>query len=126
MEFSDGLEDNLRQPQIRLRAMDRERLGAVARKVRDVYPSSKKLSKLVNDEVIDSMTDAMTAGFGGRVSVIPRLFLRRFVDLLDRTDQHEGFQPLEFLRTQGLAPVQAEELTDDERECWDGAQEIEL
>lgn len=126
VEFSDGLEDNLRQPQIRLRAMDKERLTSVARKVRDVYPSEKKLSKLVNDEVIDTMTDAMTAGFGGRISVIPRLFLRRFVDLLDRTDQHEGFQPMEFLQTQGLAPVQAAEMTDDEREAFDGAQEIEL
>lgn len=126
VEFSDSLEDNLRQPQIRLRAFDRERLGAVARRVREVYPSEKKLAKLVNDEVIDTLTDAMTAGFGGRVSVIPRLFLRRFVDLLDRTDQHQDFQPLEFLRTQGLAPLRSDELTDDEKESWDGAQEIEL
>jgi hypothetical protein len=126
VEFSDVVEDNLRQPQMRLRAFDRERLVAVARKVRDVYPSQKKLAKLVDDQVIDSMTDAMTAGFGGRISVIPRLFLRRYVDLLDRTDQHEGFQPRDFLQNQGLAPLQAAELTDDERESWDGAQEIEL
>ena len=126
VEFSEGLEDNLRQPQIRLRAFDRERLGAVARKVRDVYPSDKNLAAEIDDGVIDTLTDAMTAGFGGRISVIPRLFLRRYVDLLDRTDQHQGFVPMEFLQNQGLAPLQASELTDDERESWDGAQEIEL
>lgn len=126
VDFSESLEDNLRQPQIRLRAFDRERLGAVARRVRDVYPSEKNLAELVDNEVIDSMTDAMTAGFGGRISVIPRLFLRRFVDLLDRTDQHHDFSPMEFLQSQGLALWQPEELNDEERESWDQAHEIEL
>lgn len=126
VDFREDQQDNLRQPQIRLRPFDRERLGAVARKVRDIYPSEKSLASLVDDSVIDALTDAMTAGFGGRISVIPRLFLRRFVDLLDRTDQHDGFSPLDFLRNQGLAPLSEGELTDDERESWDGAREVSL
>lgn len=126
VEFSDNVEDNLRQPQIRLRAFDHDRLIAVAHKVRDIYPSEKKLSKIIDDKVINALADAMTAGFGGRISVIPRLFLRRYVDLLDRCDQHENFQPLEFLQQQGLPTIEAGELNDEERESWDGAQEIEL
>lgn len=126
VEFSDQVVDNLRQPQIRLRAFDRERLETVARRVRDVYPSAKKLSKKVNDKVIDDLADAMTAGFGGRIGVIPRLFLRRFVDLLDRADQYPDFDPQEFLQQQGLTAVADEDLTDCEREAWDQAQEIEL
>lgn len=126
VDFSDELEDNLRQPQIRLRAFDKERLVAVARKVRDIYPTEKDLASRVDDRVIATMTEAMTAGFGGRVSVIPRLFLRRYVDLLDRTEQHDDFSAMDFLQNQGLAPLQAEELNDEERESWDQAQESEL
>jgi hypothetical protein len=126
VEFHDEQQDNLRQPQIRLRSFDRERLGAVARKVRDVYPSTKDLASQVDDQVIDALTDAMTAGFGGRISVIPRLFLRRYVDLLDRADQHEGFSAMDFLREQGLAPLSDSEMTDDERESWDAAREVSL
>ena len=126
VEFSDTIEDNLRQPQIRLRAFDRERLIAVAHKVREIYPSEKNLKAVVDDELIVALADGMTSGFGGRVSVIPRLFLRRYVDLLDRCDQHEGFQPREFLQQRGLADIAPEELNDAERETWDQAQEVEL
>ena len=126
VEFSDAIEDNLRQPQIRLRAFDHERLIAVAHKIREIYPSEKALSGIVTDEVIHSLADGMTAGFGGRISVIPRLFLRRYVDLLDRCDQHQDFRPLEFLQQQGLSTVETADLNDEERESWDAAHEIEL
>ena len=126
VEFDDAVPDNLRQPQIRLKAFDRDRLEAVARKVRQVYPSERPLDKVVNDKVIDTLCDAMTSGFGGRIEVIPRLFLRSWVDLLDRADQHSDFDPLDFLQKKGLTPFTPEELTDEEREHWDSAHEIEF
>jgi hypothetical protein len=124
--FDDDVPDNLRQPQIRLRAFNQQRLQAVAQKVREVYPSERPLSQVVTDDVIDLLSDSMTAGFGGRIEVIPRLFLRAWVDLLDRADQHTDFDPVEFLRSRGMAPLKAEELNDVEREHWDQAHEIEI
>ena len=126
VEFDDAVPDNLRQPQIRLKAFDRARLEAVARKVRQVYPSERPLEKVVDDKVIDTLCDAMTSGFGGRIEVIPRLFLRSWVDLLDRADQHSDFDPLDFLQKKGLTTFTPEELTDEEREHWDSAHEIEF
>jgi BREX system ATP-binding protein BrxC/D len=124
--FDDNIPDNLRQPQIRLRAFNQERLQAVARKVRQVYPSTKALDQVVTDEVINALSDAMTAGFGGRIEVIPRMFLRAWVDLLDRADQHADFDPLAFLQERGMVAMSQEELTDVEREHWDQAQVVEI
>lgn len=126
VSFQDDLPDNLRQPQIRLRAFDQARLEAVAKKVRQVYPAAMPLEQVVTDDVIIALSDAMTAGFGGRIEVIPRLFLRAWVDLLDRADQHPGFQPMAYLRAKGLADVAESELNDVERECWDAAHEIDI
>lgn len=126
VSFDDKIPDNLRQPQIRLRAFNQERLQAVARKVREVYPSSKALGKVVNDQVITSLSDSMTAGFGGRIEVIPRLFLRAWVDLLDRADQYPDFEPMQYLQERGMLTVSQEDMTDEEREHFDQAQDIEI
>lgn len=126
VEFSERSPDNLRQPQIRLRAFDHDRLLAVAKKVRAIYPSAQPLSQRVSDDVLESLAEAMTAGFGGRISVIPRLFLRALVDLLDRADQQADFVPEAFLRERGLAVVPREEMTDDERDLLDPACELEF
>ena len=126
VEFSEGQSDNLRQAQIRLKAFDQERLKAVAHKVRDLYPSKKKLKKIITDKVLLGLTDAMTAGFGGRIEVIPRLFLRRWVDLLDRADQDSNFDAQAFLSEVGLAGLTGGELHDQEREHLKEAQEITL
>lgn len=124
--FDDRTPDNLRQPQIRLRAFNRERLEAVARKVRQVYPSTMPLERVIDDEVITSLSDSMTAGFGGRIEVIPRLFLRAWVDLLDRADQHPNFQPMEYLQSRGLLNTVCSKLNDVEQEHWDQAHEIAI
>jgi len=124
--FEDNIPDNLRQPQIRLRAFDRERLEAVARKVRQLYPSERALDRVVTDQVISVLSDAMTAGFGGLIEVIPRLFLRAWVDLLDRADQHADFDPIEFLKEREIVTMDQDDLTDVEREHWDQAQDVEL
>ena len=35
----------------------------------------------------------MTAGFGGKVAIAPRLFLRELIDVMDRVDIHEDYDP---------------------------------
>lgn len=90
---ADSRFDNLMAPQVRLRAFDAERLAAVGRAVRDIYPS--EASHRVDDAFVDDLVTKLTEGFGGRVSVVPRLFLRTLVDVLDRVDQHPAYDPRE-------------------------------
>jgi hypothetical protein len=87
---------NLRQPQISLPVLDRERLRSVAGKIRELYPSAhpEMLETKVPDAFIAALVDNMTEGFGGRVEVVPRLFLREFVHILDLVDQHPDYDPL--------------------------------
>ena len=87
---------NLRQPQISLPVLDRERLRSVAQKIRSLYPSTHPeiLETKVPDAFIAALVDNMTEGFGGRVEVVPRLFLREFVHILDLVDQHPDYDPL--------------------------------
>jgi len=87
---------NLRQPQIELPTLDRERLFSAAKKIRALYPSPhpEALETKVPDAFISALVDSMTAGFGGQVEVVPRLFLREFVHILDLVDQHSDYDPL--------------------------------
>lgn len=87
---------NLRQPQISLPILDKERLFSAAQKIRSLYPSGhpEVLETKVPDAFISALVDSMTAGFGGQVEVVPRLFLREFVHILDLVDQHDDYDPL--------------------------------
>ncbi len=89
--------DNLRAPQVRLSAFTRERLLEVARRVRGLYPAShpERLASRVDDSFLAALVDQVTSGFGGQVALAPRLFLRELVDVLDRVDQHEAWDPKE-------------------------------
>jgi hypothetical protein len=92
--------DNLRAPQVRLLPFTSERLLKVARRVRELYPASnpERVTGRVDDRFLERLVGQVTAGFGGKVAVAPRLFLRELVDVLDRVDQHDGFSPLEHYR----------------------------
>lgn len=87
--------DNLRAPQVRLPPFTAERLIEVGRRVRSLYPTefSERLGSRVGDEFLDALVRKVTEGFGGQVSVAPRLFLRDMVDVLDRVDQLPDFDP---------------------------------
>lgn len=91
---------NLRQPQIELPSLDRDRLNAVAQKIRGLYPTPhpEALETRVPDAFISALVNDMTAGFGGRVEVVPRIFLREFVHILDLVDQHDDYDPLRSYR----------------------------
>lgn len=87
--------DNLKAPVVRLVAFDGPRLRAVGAAVRDLYPAADpaRLRQVVDDAFLADLVAKVTAGFGGRVAVVPRFFLRTLVDILDRVDSRPGFDP---------------------------------
>ncbi len=96
VNFDDGARwDNLRAPQVRLLPFTDERLMSVGRRVRDIYPAKNpdRVGKRVDDQFLTALVAQVTAGFGGKVSLAPRLFLRELVDVMDRVDIHEDFDP---------------------------------
>jgi len=89
--------DNLRAAQVRLMPFDRDRLFEVGQRVRDLYPSSQptRLQATVSDAFLRALVDQVTKGFGGRVAVAPRMFLRALTDVLDRVDMHQDYDPVQ-------------------------------
>jgi hypothetical protein len=89
--------DNLRAPQVRLLPFTEERLLTVGRKVRAIYPAThpERIEGRVDERFLQALVNQVTNGFRGKVPLAPRLFLRELVDVLDRVDQHEGYDPRE-------------------------------
>jgi hypothetical protein len=86
---------SLRQAQLELRPFDRPRLREVAMKLRQVFPAQNhiQIQTKVTPDYVDRLVDAVSAGFKGDVGVVPRQFLRRFVDVLDLAVEHPDFDP---------------------------------
>lgn len=94
---------SLRQPQLDLKPFDRERLIQVAVRLRALHPdlAPDDAEGRFTKAAIDSLVDKVTEGFRGDVGVVPRQFLRTFVNILDiladDADQHAdallGFEP---------------------------------
>lgn len=93
----DARFDNLRAPQVRLLAFNEERLLTVGRRIRDLYPAknAERVTARVDDRFIEALARKVTEGFGGKVAVAPRLFLRELVDVMDRVDIHADYDPAE-------------------------------
>jgi len=87
--------DNLRAPQVRLLPFTEERLLTVGRRVRDIYPAKNadRVEARVDDLFLSALVSRVTAGFGGKVAIAPRLFLRELIDVMDRVDLHEDYRP---------------------------------
>lgn len=130
VDFStDARFDNPRAVQIRLPAFDRDRLGLVGRRIRDIYaadsPNAARLGRLVDDAYIDDLARAVTGDLGGKVGVAPRIFLKKLVgDVLDRVDQFDDFDP----RQHYALTLDERELTPAERAARSagGVDDIEL
>jgi BREX system ATP-binding protein BrxC/D len=118
VNFEEGKPDNLRQPQIRLPEFDQDRLVLVAKKVREIFPADhpERVKERVHDAFVVKLVDDFTNAFGGKVSVTPRLFLRKLIDEMDRVDQYEDYDPNEGyeFKTDSLDDI---ELTPQEQEC---------
>ena len=95
---SDPKFDNPRAVQLRLPPFTRDRLVEVGIKIRDIYASnadsSARVGSLADDDYIGVLADAVAGELGGKVGVVPRLFLKKLVgDVLDRIDQFSEFDP---------------------------------
>lgn len=87
--------DNLRAPQVRLLPFTEERLLTVGRRVREIYPAKNpdRVQARVDDRFLAALVGQITTGFGGKVALSPRLFLRELIDLMDRVDLHVDYRP---------------------------------
>lgn len=91
----DSRFDNLRAPQVRLLPFSDERLLTVGSRIRDLYPAKnpERVAQRIDDRFLRTLVSQVTTGFGGKVSLAPRLFLRELIDVMDRVDIHEDYDP---------------------------------
>jgi hypothetical protein len=94
---AQGRFTSLRQPQLGLTPFDEERLKNVAVRLRELYPAQDRgrLMERVSDAFLDRLVTQVTEGFKGDVGVVPRQFLREFVNQMDTVDEHEDYVPME-------------------------------
>jgi hypothetical protein len=95
---TDARFDSPRAVQVRLPAFTVERLNEVGIKVRDIFAAGStqadRLVAIVDDAYISQLAAAVTGRLGGKVGVVPRLFLKKLVgDVLDRVAEHSDFDP---------------------------------
>jgi hypothetical protein len=107
---------NPRQSQLELKPFDAERLKEVALKLLDRYPTTDpvRLASKVSSKFIERLIAKVTEGFKGDVGVVPRQFLRHFVDVLDLADELDDFDPM---KAEGFEP---DKLTEDEQRIREG------
>jgi hypothetical protein len=101
---------SLRQPQLELKPFDAARLKDVAQRLLSIFPSPDRLSleRRVTPVYIERLIASVTQGFAGDVGVVPRQFLRRFVDVLDLATDHPDFDPNRELAFEPKEPNEAE------------------
>lgn len=92
---------NPRQPQIVLKPFDIRRLEEVALRVVEIYADAygQVDRDRISHRFIRTMVHRVSSLFGGRVDIIPRLFLREFVDVLDKCDLYPDYDPLSGYQT---------------------------
>lgn len=114
----------MRQPQLELRPFDRERLKDVALRLRDLFVTDdpNRLRSKVTPEAISELVDDVTKGFKGDVGVVPRQFLRRFVNKMDLVVENQGAsQPPPAMTVEeeraadGKKPIDYEPEADDDK-----------
>lgn len=90
--------DNPRAVQIRLPGFTRDALVDVGRRVRDLYAvgasDPARIVRVVDDDYLATLADAVTGSLGGKVGITPRLYLKKLVEsVLDRVDLHPEYDP---------------------------------
>jgi hypothetical protein len=95
--MQDDTYKNPRQPQIILAKFDTAKLEQVALKVMDVYAKAYSESdrERISHRFIRAMIRKITTRFGGRIDIIPRIFLKEFVDILDKCELYDDYNPAE-------------------------------
>lgn len=110
---------SLRQPQLALKPFDKERLIQVALKLRGLHPDADadQLEARMHNGIVEKLVDEVTSGFKGDVGVVPRHFLRRFVNMLDQVVEYEDYVPADHV---GFTP---DDLTPEEERALKGEPE---
>lgn len=112
---TDARFDNPRAVQVRLPGFGQNGLVEVGSRVRDIYAqhteSAERILARVDDAYIGALATAMAGAFGGKVALVPRVFLKKLVgDVLDRVDQFPDFNPRQHyaltLAEQELTPAE--------------------
>jgi len=113
--------DNPRAVQIRLPGFNMQALTSVGVKVRDIFASgidkSNAIKRRVDDAYVAELASAVAGKLGGKVGIAPRIFLKKLVDVLDRVEQFEDFDPLQHYPL----TIADSELTLPERQVGDAA-----
>jgi len=123
---TDARFDNPRAVQLRLPGFTVESLVELGGRVRDLYAdgsaAADRLRSLADDAYLHQLARAVAGGLGGKVGIVPRLFLKKLVgEVLDRVDQFPDFDP----RRDYALTLAAAEMTDVERNAA-SADEISL
>ncbi|GAA1754656.1 BREX system ATP-binding protein BrxD [Streptomonospora arabica] len=128
--LADPAHDNLRADQIRLTGFDQDKLHRLGAAVRELHADRaaepQRVRSRVDDSYLVELGEAVAGELGGRVGVAPRMFLRKLVDVCDRVDQVEDFDPRRHYR---LA-VDSRDLSEVERNARartaDSADDVDL
>lgn len=110
------------QSQLELKPFDASRLKEVALKLRELYPSrdpSRLMGKVTSD-FIERLVGKVTSGFAGDVGVVPRQFLRQFVDVLDLAENNDDFDPMTAEGFDAAAPFKLKDPNEDEVRLAEG------
>ncbi len=115
--------DNIRATQVRLTPFNESRLLEVGHKVRDIYPAKdpQRIQTAIDDAILGGLVEKVLGSFRGNVGVAPRIYLKKLVDLVDRVNDHPGFDARGFLRDE--LKVSLSELSDEEKALLGGAGE---
>jgi hypothetical protein len=107
--------DNPRAVQIRLAGFTVASLVELGAKVRDLFAdgsgAAERVRAVADDAYLATLATAVTGVLGGKVGVAPRLFLKKLIDVLDRVELFDDFDP----RRDYPLTFDAAEMTDVER-----------
>src|SRR5690606_37603050 len=114
-EFDPNGFDNPKAVQIRLKPFDVNRMVEVGEQVRDLYPAEAedRLQAKVTRQVIENLAKGVAGKLGGKVGIAPRIFLKNFVDVCDKVDEYEEYDP----SMHSDIVLNGADLTDEEREA---------
>lgn len=94
---------SLRQAQLKLEPFEPARLTEVALRLREIFPASDRgrLEQRVTPAFVERLVEQVSKGLRAEVGVVPRQFLRSFVEVMDRVDEEPDFDPM---REYGFEP----------------------
>ncbi|MET4639584.1 BREX system ATP-binding protein BrxD [Mycetocola sp. 2940] len=89
--------DNPRAPQLRLTGFTHDSLHELGGRIRDIYAdgaeNGDRVTSAIDDDFITSFATKIAGQLGGKVGIAPRVFLRQLVDVMDKVDLFEDYNP---------------------------------